>query len=70
MSKAPFVITDQKRIDDICKIGQGSDCCRYLGAGANGFECFKHQAELRERVDFLAAVGRMHATSDNCEGIT
>lgn len=28
-------------VKDICKIGQGHDCCRYLLMGPKGFECGK-----------------------------
>lgn len=30
-----------KYIKDICKIGQGHECCRYLLMGPKGFECGK-----------------------------
>jgi hypothetical protein len=33
-------LTD-KEIHDVCKIGQGKDCCIFLSAGAKGFMCEK-----------------------------
>lgn len=31
-----------KYIDEVCKIGQGHACCRYLGYDQHGFVCFKN----------------------------
>ncbi len=28
-------------VKDVCKIGQGNLCCRYLVVGKDGFECVK-----------------------------
>ena len=30
-----------KYIQNVCKIGQGHECCRYLLMGPKGFECAK-----------------------------
>lgn len=57
-------ITNEKYVDDVCKMGQGADCCRYLGRGEDGWECFKEsglKATIDARVD-------MTAKSDNCKG--
>jgi hypothetical protein len=64
-----FLINDQERVNNICRIGQREKCCRYLGAGAQGFECFKHQPDLKRQVDWRAAHGTMTARADNCEGV-
>ena len=53
-------------IKDVCKIGQGKECCRYLILGAKGFECGKVNPEEREMLD--RRKGRMVAQGDNCEG--
>jgi len=38
-------------IKNVCKIGQGHDCCRYLLAGKDGFEC----AKMTEGGDVISA---------------
>lgn len=53
-------------IKDVCKIGQGKDCCRYLLCGINGFECGK-LGSLKEMID--SRVHHMTAKSDNCKGV-
>ena len=53
-------------IDQVCKIGQGHDCCRYLTMGVGGFDCSKLHAGLRMTLD--ARVHGMTAQGDNCEG--
>lgn len=52
-------------VTDVCKIGQGNDCCRYLVAGVAGFQCVK----LTSMKSVLDARGTtMTAQGDNCEG--
>jgi len=56
-----------KHVKEICKIGQGSACCRYLMVGNSGFECGKLtglKTLLDDRVRFKTIVAR----GDNCEG--
>lgn len=43
--KIQLIMSSQ--IEEVCKIGQGNDCCRYLVVGPNGFECAKHTALKR-----------------------
>lgn len=57
---------DGKHVREVCKIGQGKDCCRYLVCGASGFECQKLGA-LKGVID--SKVMYMTAQSDNCEGV-
>lgn len=54
---------------DICRIGQGSDCCRYIVGSAFGLECAKHQFKINDEIDRRVAAGMMRATGDNCEGL-
>lgn len=54
------------RLNDICRVGQGSKCCRYIGAGVEGLECLKH-TELKSQIDMR--VKRMIAQGDNCRGL-
>jgi hypothetical protein len=60
-------MTDEK-LDKVCKIGQGKDCCRYLGAGADGITCLKKNIRLKGILDGKVAEGKMTAQGDNCEG--
>lgn len=60
-------MTDEK-LEEVCKIGQGKACCRYLGAGADGIECFKKNFRLKGILDGKVAEGKMTAQGDNCEG--
>lgn len=54
-------IKDPKRT---CRLGQGSKCCAYLGAGGNGFECLKTDPEL-----FRAISDRIEKGTMNAKGI-
>ena len=54
-------------VKDICKIGQGKDCCKYLLAGAKGFECAKIDKEWKKIVD-NSWNSTKTAQGDNCEG--
>lgn len=54
-------------INDVCKIGQGANCCKYLLAGGDGFMCGK-LTEWKEIVDKNWATTPHVAQGDNCEG--
>lgn len=58
-----------EHILNVCKIGQGHDCCRYLVMGTEGFECAKH-TELKTLLDNRVATETITARGDNCEGKT
>lgn len=53
-------------VNDVCKIGQREQCCRYLLFGADGFECGK-MGPLKEVID--SKVMYMSAQANNCEGV-
>jgi hypothetical protein len=55
-------------VKDVCKLGQGSACCRYLLAGPTGFECGKLRPSTRTMIDVTAVEKKWTAQSDNCEG--
>ena len=55
-----------EQIENICKLKQGKDCCRYLVCGTNGFECAK-LGPLKGVID--GKVQYMVAQADNCEGV-
>ncbi len=54
-------------LKDVCKIGQGKECCRYLACGPNGFDCMKHSS-IGRVLDSRVAAGTIRAQGDNCEG--
>jgi len=56
-------------IKDVCKIGQGHNCCRYLVMGAQGFECVKHSA-MASLLDQRVQQETITARGNNCEGKT
>lgn len=51
---------------DVCKIGQGRECCRYVVGGPGGLECGKLTPSLKAAIDQRAE--SMVAQSDNCPG--
>lgn len=55
-------------IKEICKIGQGNECCRYLIIG-NGFECAKG-TDLQQHLDLRVKTLSITARGDNCNGKT
>jgi len=58
-----------EHVKQVCKIGQGHQCCRYLVMGARGFECAKH-TELAVLLDTRVMAETITARGDNCEGKT
>ena len=41
---------EKDHIENVCKLGEGHDCCRYLIIGSDGFQCAK-QRTLRSTLD-------------------
>jgi len=58
----------QSWVEEICKIGKGSACCRYLVGGAQGFECAKHTT-MKATIDRRVEAGSFTARGDNCTGL-
>lgn len=58
-----------EHVKNVCKIGQGHDCCRYLVMGAQGFECTKGTS-LQVVLDARVYNNTITAQGDNCEGKT
>ena len=54
-------------LEEVCKLGSGSEVCRYLVHGPDGFSCAKHDEDLRMTID--AKKSDMVAQGDNCEGL-
>ena len=53
---------------NVCKMGQGNECCRYLIGSPNGLECAKNIIRIRRFTDMRVADEDMVARGDNCEG--
>ena len=56
-----------KYLKEVCKIGQGAECCRYLIAGHKGLECAK-LTDLKKTIDLRVEAKMFTAIADNCEG--
>lgn len=54
-------------LQDICKVGQGEACCKYLLLGEKGFECAKTNG-WKEIVDEHWKKTQHAAQGDNCDG--
>lgn len=55
-------------IRNVCKIGQGAYCCKYIVVGGKGFECMKVSDENKEIVDEAWRTNEHVAQGDNCPG--
>jgi hypothetical protein len=63
---AMFKLTNEL-VEEMCGLGQGEGCCRYLIQSPDGFECAKSSPEMREATDERFEQG-MNAKGDNCSG--
>jgi hypothetical protein len=57
-----------KYTKEVCKIGQGKKCCRYLICDGDGFQCAKFILEFRGELDVRVTLNKITAQGDNCEG--
>jgi hypothetical protein len=55
-----------EHLKEVCKIGQGKACCRYIGL-SDGWACLKHSS-LKDTLDARVRSKTMTAQGDNCEG--
>ena len=55
-------------LKNVCKIGQGEKCCRYILCSPNGFECGK-LSNQKEILDNHVELNLMTAKGDNCKGL-
>lgn len=55
-------------VNDVCRLGQGTDCCRYLLLGRDGWECGK-LTPIAASIDLQVLDGHMKSAGDNCDGI-
>ena len=59
---------DEEKLNEVCKIGQGADCCRYLVVDGDDIDCGKNDPELKAMIDERVEEGKFTARGDNCEG--
>lgn len=64
----PNLPVDMEWATQVCKLGQGAKCCRYLAVGKGGFTCLKGEPNTAEYLDARVAAGTIHSRSDNCTG--
>lgn len=57
----------EEHVANVCRPGAGAETCRYLTAGAKGFECAKDTG-LAFTLDERVKRGEMTACGDNCPG--
>jgi hypothetical protein len=55
------------QIKNVCRIGQGNACCRYLTVSPSGWNCEKHSS-LKALLDRRVEANTIVAQGDNCEG--
>lgn len=53
----------------VCKLGHGSETCRYIVGDERGICCAKHELQLRLLIDRRVADDDFTAQGDNCEGL-
>lgn len=58
------------RLKEICRMGQGSACCRYLLADGDGIHCGKLVSIWARQIDDRVRRGMFNAIGNNCEGIS
>jgi hypothetical protein len=59
---------DATKAKEICLIGKGALCCRYLVAGEKGIECVKHHLGFSQMINKRITAGTYKSIGDNCEG--
>ncbi len=64
----PTMVTEEMTVE-VCKIGQGHDCCRYLTmTPRQGWTCEKHTS-WKNHLDDRVASKTITARGDNCPGV-
>ena len=59
---------DDEWTRQVCRIGQGQACCRYLTMSPAGWSCEKY-GSLKAHLDRRVAANSITAQGDNCEGL-
>jgi hypothetical protein len=58
---------DDKYVKQVCLIGKGAACCRYLTMTSRGWSCAKH-SDLKQHLDDRVIADSITAKGDNCPG--
>lgn len=53
---------------NICQIGNGHQCCKYLVLGSKGFECMRDDPANKKVIDSAWLITKHVAQGDNCKG--
>ena len=59
---------DIKHLDNICKLRQGENTCRYILLMPIGYVCIKN-TKLKQAIDQQCNKNQMTAKGDNCDGL-
>ena len=55
-------------LKEVCKIGQGAQCCKFLTSGPKGFQCAKMDPALATEIAATWHLTQHTAQGDNCKG--
>lgn len=59
-----------EHIKNVCKIGQGKECCRYLTLGPDGWNCERNNPSAKRMLDLRVESGSFISKGINCDGKT
>jgi len=57
-------------LQEICKIGQGAQCCKFLTVGPGGFSCGKMDPAIYAGILATWHLAPHTAQGDNCDGVS
>jgi len=57
-------------IYNVCKIGQGKECCRYLTVDPDGWSCERNDPSMKAIIDKRVSDNQFTACGINCDGKT
>jgi len=58
------VILHGREPEDICKLGQGSECCAFLTVGSDGFVCVRMNTSFSANIFDRLKAGTMNAKGE------
>lgn len=67
--RKPIPMPLPKHVVNVCRIGQGAKCCKYLVMGSSGFECMKIDKRNKLIIEQQWGATQHVAQGDNCGGI-
>jgi len=63
-----IIYPDEQEIKEICKVGQGADCCIFLVVGSQFECCYYNRAPVLGLLE-RARKGLTHARREGCEKV-